>query len=711
MADESVDLTLNAEDNASKAIGDVADAIDNLPDDATVEVEADTRDALSNIERFDRDIEDLTRDGQELRIEFRAQSLQAEIKRTLREIERLEDPVEIEARTADLERAQKDMRDLADLADRKYEVEIDADPKRTAQRAGSDLDTMRQRGEGMQSAIPAIRGFGDELGGTAQAAGVASQAVADLGDFALIAGERFTAQGSRMSGIATKLGTILGSAGLAGAFAGIGVQLGQVALPAIQRFISGQGELTEETKDATAALKEQLGLIDGVAEAIEGASDLDPFVTAVLGQFGDGDDAADKLEKVTDAIVELGGTVDQDLAPTLKQLSTERGVRDFLTGLEDGSDLSAEAFDKLTTIVAHGGKSTGDVLRSVDATVDNFNGDLRTFVNANGDAITAVGELRSAATGVDLGAAYSEALDDIRKTTEGVDRLAEASENLGAGASDEQLLAEYERLTAQVDAAATAAENATPAYQQVADQIAIAAQNAQRFGTDGVENMGKVEDAADDVTAAVDEISAGYDRLRQNLSDEQAVVDMAAAFDDVETAAVTAWTSTQEGADNAAEHVGAHEQKLRDLKGEVIDYSEQVANIPPEEVTNILALIDQGKLDQAESELADLARTRYATIYGDVTIRRNVRYDQGSGTFVPAYGRAAAPAAGPDTVAARGVAPLTSPLLASTPSTTIAVRTDPATINNVTVNLPTGADARDVVRAVDRWARINGRTS
>ena len=132
MADRDVELNLIARDQASDVVEDLAATVEGLPEDATVQVDADTGDALSNVERLDRELENATDDTRELRITFRSEQLQREIRSALRDLEKLDDPVEIEARTGDLERAQAELRELAELADKKYTVDVDADPGRTA---------------------------------------------------------------------------------------------------------------------------------------------------------------------------------------------------------------------------------------------------------------------------------------------------------------------------------------------------------------------------------------------------------------------------------------------------------------------------------------------------------------------------------------------------------------------------------------------------
>lgn len=395
--DREVELRLTATDEASDVVGKVADALDDLPEQTDLDVTADTRDARSNVERLADELDDATSDTRELRVVFRAEQLQREIRGALRDLESLEDPVDIEARTRDLERAQAELRELAELADKRYEIQIDADPKRTARRAADDVDAIRTRGEGLQSAIPAIRGFGDELGGVAQGAGVAGQAVADLGDFALIAGERFAAEGSRMAGVATRLGTALGAAGLVGAFAGIAVQLTSTVLPAVYKWITGAEDATEatekfatSTRDAAEALAEGRyreaiqSLIDENREMIDSAREAgisqQDLVAAFLGTAGSlellrekyGDDVAGpfiadaqivrrellrnqtEYEKTQALVDELAGS-NQRAAGSTDRLTSEqrknqamaRGLAAATARLGDDTDDAATAADRL----------------------------------------------------------------------------------------------------------------------------------------------------------------------------------------------------------------------------------------------------------------------------------------------------------------------------------------------------------------------------
>lgn len=685
MPDESVDLTLNAIDDASDVVDRVADAIDNLPDEATIDVEADTRDALSRIERFDREVDDLTDDARELRIEFRAQTIQREIATALRALERLDDPVDIDVATADLERAQKDLRDLAELADRKYEVDVDADPKRSAQRAAGDLDAMRSRGEGLQSALPAIRGFGDELGGTSAAAGIASQAVADLGDFALITGERFAGAGSKASALATKIGTGLGALGLAGAIGGIAVQLGQTLLPKLQDWIG--------TSDDAAKSQDEL------AEATRGAAE-----AIAQGKYREAvEDFLNANQDVIDQGAEFGANA-QDISRYVFGLTEDWRLL---------ADRGTVADDEFRAFVD-----------TLDATRLALKGNTSDLVDNSVAAGFVANEISNATrSSLDWIPVAGKAADAAVDQAESTDEVGDAS------STAEQAVAD---LTAAAAELADEMQTAAAANRDVADA-----------GLDVVQANDAWNETLFTNTLALGEVAAGSAEYNDLLADTTtAAADAADAVVAEADAIAAANGETLSASDSTSlwnqSMVAAARQASGPLKQSIIDYIATVNGIPPEKVSEILAdpnyktiAAASGALDDAsatrqsqiraeaitgsaESELNNTARTRYSTIYGDVVIRRNVRWDQGSGQFVPT-GRAASFASPLDDaapgVAARGAAPSSARMYDALGDDGAALRiaAPSTTTNNVTINLPAAASARDVVRSVDRWARVNGR--
>ena len=172
-----------------------------------------------------------------------------------------------EARTEDLERAQKDLRDLSELAERKYEIDIDADPRRTAKRAAGDVQGLN---ETSQRGIGVLRGFTDELGETAQAGGVAGNAIIDAGE----AVEIFGAKAGISEATLGKLAGALGGIGLA-------VTAGSVAWGYLNK---AQKENAETSKELV-AIQEQLS-DSKYTEAAEGLYELYKDQFALLATEG-----------------------------------------------------------------------------------------------------------------------------------------------------------------------------------------------------------------------------------------------------------------------------------------------------------------------------------------------------------------------------------------------------------------------------------------
>lgn len=579
MADRDIELNLTARDQASDRLEDVADAVEAIPESATVDVDAETRQAESRIEQFDRQVEDLTDDARELRITFRSEQLQREIRNALRDLERLDDPAQIEVRTRDLERAQEELRDLADLAGRKYEVQIDADPQRSARRAADEVDLIRERGEGLQTALPALRGFTDELGATAAAGGVAGQALGDLGDFSLILGERFGISESAT----TKLGTALGAAGLA-------TVVGSVLVPVLLDLIGTQDELTFSSEEL---LRAQEALAEGNTE--RAASQL-----------------ADTYGELLDRAKDLG--------------IEQQQVIDYVTG-------ATKAFSE-------GRISTDESREAYRALRDDL-------LNAR--------------------SAFGQSAEDLALATERTEGF--------QGALD-AVVAERSKFTVAVEEEADAVED-------LGDEVA-----------DTTDDVGELRDA--------------FDRLRNRLSDRSAYLNVADAFDDITDAqldAVEALTEYGIGSREAEEAGRALERAQIDLRTKVLEYADAVEGIPESRVTAILAAIDRGDLEEAERQLAELERTRTATV--DVLVKPRV-VDIGGGRTGFDFGGGVIATSGDVATRSRRTRGLPTPVVGSVdvPVRVPVVQSGDTTI---TVNLPRAAEARDVRTALERLARRNGR--
>lgn len=233
---------------------------------------------------------------------------------------------------------------------------------------------------------------------------------------------------------------------------------------------------------------------------------------------------------------------------------------------------------------------------------------------------------------------YNDALDDAESTIDAIrDKLEEAGGIFANYFGDE------EDLTAGFAALGVGVDEFSRLVRGGDDQIDLWAQSLRDAGVDSdtvaqavdvlkseVSYLEKAQDGAaasleffgdeaDDTAESIDDISDAYADLYGLLDDSDAILDVADAFDDVEQASNDAWLAAATGADDAERKARDHQRSVNDLKRDVYSYAEEVRDIPPEAVSDIIALIDEGRLQEAENKLSDLERTRQAIL--DVTVR------------------------------------------------------------------------------------------
>ena len=386
-----IKFTSEGSAEVQKKIEGIADQVDDLnKGEVEIDVTADTREAETRIERFEREVDGLTTDARELRVEFRSQQINKEIKKSLRELEKLEDPVDIEVATADLERAQKDLRDLEELAGRKYEIEIDADPKRTAKRAAGDMEGLN---ETSQRGIGVLRGVTDELGETAQAGGVFGAAFVDAGE----AVEIFGAKAGLSPEVLGKVAGALGGLGLA-------VTAGSVAW----------GLFNKAQKEADGRAQSLLGVQEELAdqkyaEAAEKLADTygDAFATAEEN----GISYARTLDFITNESSDLG----RALAVMYANAATSDQEAEMLSLII--------ALDEAKT----GFREQGEELKANNALVGELQTGLESAFGDDG-SISSIDD----ATGAfkDLGDAFDDVGDAADDATSEIDELSKEVDSL-----------------------------------------------------------------------------------------------------------------------------------------------------------------------------------------------------------------------------------------------------------------------------------------
>lgn len=164
------------------------------------------------------------------------------------------------------------------------------------------------------------------------------------------------------------------------------------------------------------------------------------------------------------------------------------------------------------------------------------------------------------------------------------------------------------------------------------------AEGAGRMYIDMYGNLqGSIEDTTentDDLTVANDllarQIQITTDRykdLKGELSAEDDFHNAEAMWADLGQSAVDSYTAAATGAEDAEQKAFDHAGAVIDAKNQVVALGEKYADLPEEEVTRIVALIDEGKLAEAEAAFNNLTRNRTM----NVSIQANGGIGFGSG--------------------------------------------------------------------------------
>lgn len=157
---------------------------------------------------------------------------------------------------------------------------------------------------------------------------------------------------------------------------------------------------------------------------------------------------------------------------------------------------------------------------------------------------------------------------------------------------------------------------------EITDGLEAAFKRAGESGADagdaGQDAARRIAREADDAARAVDDITAAYDELSRDVDQDRAWLRLQEQFDDVRERATDAWNATASGAADAESVVREYELAQLDLKSAVIDYADELGNIPPSVVSDVLAQIDAGSIDTVETALENLTKTRRTSVFIDL---------------------------------------------------------------------------------------------
>jgi methyl-accepting chemotaxis protein len=240
---------------------------------------------------------------------------------------------------------------------------------------------------------------------------------------------------------------------------------------------------------------------------------------------------------------------------------------------------------------------------------------------------------------------------------------------------------------------------------------------------------GELEDtktAAELFADSLDRIDREYAEMAGTINRDKSLFDLENQFGEVMTAGVEAFAANEAGAEDAAAKTREHKGAVLDLKGQIVAYADELGNIPPNVVSDILAQVDRGQLDAAMQSVRNLDGST-ATIYLSADASRF------NATVTNALGRAVIPIRGVNAAEAGGTSygPGGAILVGEEGPEIVELpaghRTIPAnetarilnasgggsgtpvggTTNYITIH--TGADPRAVVRAIKDYERDNGK--
>lgn len=385
-----------------------------------------------------------------------------------------------------------------------------------------------------------------------------------------------------------------------------------------QDLSTATDDLAASLKQSTAELNANAAAIAGLrSEVQQGVVGWNTLSDAVLGAFDQKQQGA--AAEITSLLGEMGYTA-QDAAKVLGVLADQmdagsingQRLAEALTGAEEGSISAADAADILGGSMLDAASPVNrlvKLLRDIDTSSEGGIPNVREMAQSFIEQATGASELTaSLAEQAKAQAAASGQAEDAIAIYLNYINLAAA---LGGKQSE---------LALDLDAARTAGAKLATVVEDTGDKLGYAADMAQR------------------ADQRVSDLEEAFSSLLGTLDDRDAIRNMEKSFDDVEEAArkaedagAKAWEAQlaankarAEGAKDAAELQAAADQAMRDyetatrdssqaqddLRREVIKFAEEVDNVPPEKITEILADIDEGSLAEAEAKLHELERDR-----------------------------------------------------------------------------------------------------
>lgn len=554
---DELNTRLTATDDASKVIDKVADKVGDLEDRPhEVDLTGDTDQVERELSALDRRLAGLTDREKQVVLKLAARDAERDLDRINRDLARADryDDDEIAIRITakgDAERKldaiQSEIRDL-DGASPKIRPEVD----------GSELDAFIDK-------LEEVTGFGG-LGRLRGAGGAAGLGAAIAGGFVL-AGDAAADAAIDIDNVAKLTGDSVEFASrLAGVMGRAGVETKD-----LQDILLQMGGVLQD--DAELAERLGINLDDGrtlgerFVQVVELLGDrfTDTSERSLVASRLFGEEGVRQVNAVTAAYEDLGQAVDEYNGKIFTQEDAEK-AREYKRAL-------AEVRSEFELIALEiGGQAVpalGEFLQALQ--------DIDDFVSTNGGP------------GLfdQIGAVLSNPFNPATAVINELERAGEKGEEAAARtrqAFERELPDVAARIRDIFDGLNPPTEAVATSFDLVNREIELAIQNVERFGTDGVEQMGKLEEATRD---ALDPFA----ELQEKLDSEKTFDRLAEALERVKAAP-------------------GDREETRRLLELVLDLGRAYDDIPPETITKIFAQADRGQIDQVFNELQALADQR-----------------------------------------------------------------------------------------------------
>jgi len=465
---------------------------------------------------------------------------------------------------------------------------------------------------GASSAFETVKAHAGQLalaGGAALAAfGV--KAVTAFQDTALEAGKLADSSGlavdaaSRWIAVGDDIG--VGAETMATGFNKLNVEIGKA-----NPLLTELGITTQRNKegqvDANATMLHAIDVIRGIEDPTKKAE-------AAQAAFGRGWKEMGELINMGSAeIVDGMAKVSSQQVIDDKELAKAREFREKLDAL----------VDKFKDVALEIGGQLAPALSDLMPLFETL-GDGAVFV-AKG-----VGQLTGAFDSVlegayDIGASFGRLINDTDMTVETLHNAERAASEMFAGLASG--VSTLDGFNAKMDAANVTFETRnlltqkfielnpqeSEAYKEKAEITAMYTERlrgATGALDDTAESTSDLTRENDLLADAIKQTEDRYSDLKGELSDEEAFHNAQGMWDDLKQSAVDAYTAASENADDAAQKAFDHQGAVIDAKQAVVELGEKYADLPESEVTAIVALIDEGSLEEAERRFNILTRNR-----------------------------------------------------------------------------------------------------